>query len=1212
MRRIVLLCALFICSFHYAFSQSSLKFRVAGNDSTSKHFVQFNEQEKILFNYKNPAAQFGLNKNCGLALQSKETDKLGFTHYRYIQTYFGIPVAHSMFIVHVRNGYLTGTSGSIITEFAGKIISANATLSSPAALQKAIANVHANLYAWQSSAMESRIKAELKNTKATYYPKPVLVWFAGKEKLALSELKLCYKVDVYALKPLSRADYFVDANTGKIVAADDKLFFSDTVNTVNTYWSGAQNIHADFTGTNFRLRDYTKGSGIITLHGEYNTRGNDYTSTSNTWPLNGNNIAALDAHFGVSSTYNFYMANFGRNSYDNAGTALYSYVNDPTYIDNAFWDGTAMNYNVRSTGEAGGVTGIDVTGHELTHGVTQATCGLVYSYESGAMNESLSDIMGKSVQFFTKPTDTSWRMSNDMNWIIRNMANPNEQNQPDTYLGNLWYTGYYDNGGVHYNSGVGNYMFYLLVQGGSGINDFGNPYAVQPIGLYEADQIIYRSQTVYLFSSAQYADWRTACINAASDLYGASSFEVKQVENAFYAVGIGTPGTDCAIPKNLVATNITYNSASLLWDTVEQVQTFNLAWKNADSSNWILVPSLIQHNYDLSGLSIGTNYQFKVESNCSTGTTSGFSAADTFHTIYACGIPDGLAAENIDPVTVAIAWNAVPGSKNYNIQYRKLGAPKWTNISTTGNADTLYNLSPGTQYEYQIQAKCKLGWGPYSVAQQFFTLSACDVTTGLYVNSTAPTSASVSWDAVSFAYKYKVQYRVYNTTKWASDTSATNTLQLNNLKPSSTYEFQVQATCPLGAGAYSYSNYFTTLDACGFPATLKADSVTITSMVIKWKNVNNASVYRLQYRMYGKTKWIKSPVTNNLSYRMDSLLENTQYEVQVQAQCPLGWGPYSYSYYFTTAAKCYPPAAVTLNNLTNSSAKLLVDAVYTATNYKLQYHDINNPQWDSTTSKNGTFSLSGLQQSTAYEYKVNALCPSGESDYTTPALFITKPNVCTDNFEPNDQKNAATNINVNTVISANIHKKGNGDYYKFVLPSQTTVHFLLTNLVKSDALKLLSDSAVLVVVSDKTTNDRIYDTTLNPGNYYIEVYSPQEQIDTTNCYALIVQTKTAGSLHFSNISGITNKVTQNQHTQFVLQPNPSKGFLNISAYCGKYAPAIINIYSSQGTKIFTQKIYTTKGINSFNINLPKATSGLYIAQIVYQGTEQKINFVLQR
>ena len=82
-------------------------------------------------------------------------------------------------------------------------------------------------------------------------------------------------------------------------------------------------------------------------------------------------------------------------------------------------------------------------------------------------------------------------------------------------------------------------MFYLLVDGGTGTNDKGNAYNVTGIGLSKADQILYRSETVYLTPTSKYSNWRAACIQSAKDLYGGQSNEVAQVKNAFYAVGIG-------------------------------------------------------------------------------------------------------------------------------------------------------------------------------------------------------------------------------------------------------------------------------------------------------------------------------------------------------------------------------------------------------------------------------------------------------------------------------------------------------------------------------------------------------------------------------------------------------------------------------------------------------------------------------------------------
>jgi Zn-dependent metalloprotease len=672
-----------------AAAQNNLSSAIRGPKGVSNHFVTLAKDQNISFNGNDVKNILGLAANANLVLTRTETDKLGFVHYRYYQTYKGIPVENSMYTIHTRNQLIKGLSGSIVTEFDPLMDKrSSARINNTAAIQNTLKKVGAQTYAWQDEGMQDRIKMQTGNKNASYAPVASLVWFNPGETLQPRELRLCYKVDVYAIKPLSRADYFVDAITGEVIGKQDKIYFSDATGTAATYWSSTQTIHSDFTGTAYRLRDYSRGGGVITLHGDAGKRGTDYTSASANWSLAGADIAALDAHFGVEQTYSYYMTNFGRNSYDGLGTALYSYVNDPTYIDNAFWDGSSMNYNKRSTGEAGGVTGIDVTGHELTHGVTQSSCNLVYSYESGAINESLSDIMGKSVQFWAKPTDINWQLSNDMNWIIRDMSNPNLISQPDTYKGTFWYSGFGDNGGVHYNSGVGNFMFYLLVNGGTGTNDIGNSYNVGALGLAVADQIIYRSQTVYLVANSQYADWRTACINAASDLYGPTSNEVAQVKNAFYAVGIGSSANGCDAPGTLVATGITQHTATLNWNAVAGVSTYNLQYKLTTGSVWTTVSNIATTSYNLTGLGAGLSYDFKVESNCPSGTGSGYSSAVSFSTLsvggYCTSAGLSTAYEYIDRVAVGTV-GYTSGNNN--------GYANLTNIVGQLKAGRTYKLS---------------------------------------------------------------------------------------------------------------------------------------------------------------------------------------------------------------------------------------------------------------------------------------------------------------------------------------------------------------------------------------------------------------------------------------------------------------------------------------------------------------------------------------
>jgi Zn-dependent metalloprotease len=520
-----------------AFTQNTLKQIIKGEKGVSKHFVTLDEKTQIAFNPSQARDLFGLNPQSDLVLMNITHDQVGQTHYRYYQTYQNIPVENTMYIVHTANAKVVGMSGVIVTDFSADMPQrVQAKISTQNAIMAAVKHVDAKKYMWQDAAMEQRLKSYSSNKNASYTPVAKLVWYNAGVQVSSPELRLAYKVDVYAKEPLSRADYFIDVQTGEVIGKKDKLQHADATGTGNTQYSGAQTIHSDKGATKYRLRDVSRGNGIITLHGDKATN-LDYTSTTANWNLMGQDQHAMDVHWGVEKTYDFYKTKFNRNSLDDNGIALISYVNDGEY-DNAHWDGASMNFGILSANNKG-VTAIDVTGHELTHGITQYTSGLVYSNESGAMNESMSDIMGKSVQFFAKPADINWRLSNDMGWIIRNMANPKSVYQPDTYQGDYWEYSSSDNGGVHTNSGVGNFMFYLLVNGGSGTNDYGDTYNVTGIGLDKAVQIIYRTEAAYLTPTSQYIDWRDACIQAATDLYGAGSAPVTQVKNAWHAVGVG-------------------------------------------------------------------------------------------------------------------------------------------------------------------------------------------------------------------------------------------------------------------------------------------------------------------------------------------------------------------------------------------------------------------------------------------------------------------------------------------------------------------------------------------------------------------------------------------------------------------------------------------------------------------------------------------------
>lgn len=298
----------------------------------------------------------------------------------------------------------------------------------------------------------------------------------------------------------------------------------------------------------YRLRETTRGKGIATINAGSGLGFSKYVDfVQDTFPmLSENNRAGVGIHWASELTYDYFMESFGRNSYDDRGAAIISYANwkENGNRNNAFWSGSFAAYGSGDGDVYSSFGTIDVVAHELSHGLTDYTANLIYQGESGALNESFSDIFGAAVEFFAEGRDKGdWLNGEDAYkefGAIRSLENPNALSDPDTYLGEYWYNtmNSNDNGGVHTNSGVQNFWFYLLTEGGSGENDDGIAYQVTGIGLDDAAAIAYRNLTQYLLPDSRYFDAATYSIQAAEDLFGEDSQQARSTEAAWAAAGI--------------------------------------------------------------------------------------------------------------------------------------------------------------------------------------------------------------------------------------------------------------------------------------------------------------------------------------------------------------------------------------------------------------------------------------------------------------------------------------------------------------------------------------------------------------------------------------------------------------------------------------------------------------------------------------------------
>lgn len=479
------------------------------------------------------------------------------------QSYNGIPVEHGRIKASSKNGKVA----TMQLEFYSipSNIATTPSISEAEALQKAMTYVSAEKYVWEGY---NGSDPELMK------PKGNLVYVQDIFK-KVGQMCLAYKFSIEAEKPMSKQYVYVNAVSGDVVFSDKIIKHANANGTAETRYSGTQAFVSDrVTESNFRLRELRNGDSIVTLNYERRTRSTtndalakDFTDNDNNWTKAEHNNAfwddaALDVHWGLEKVSDYWKFVHNRAGWNNANGMMKSYVHvrgtATANYDNAFWNGSAMYYGDGTylSGNTSGflpLTCIDVTAHELGHAICQSTAGLVYQRESGALNEGFSDIWGAAVEHysglgFPKQYFKVGEEITPTAGFLRDMQNPNGGGQPDTYFGTMWYPttlggcpapgGGNDNCGVHYNSGVLNKWFYILVQGEASTNDIGNAYNVSGIGWLKAEQITYLTE-LNLTPNSDYAATRTASINAAITLFGACSNEVIQVTNAWFAVGLG-------------------------------------------------------------------------------------------------------------------------------------------------------------------------------------------------------------------------------------------------------------------------------------------------------------------------------------------------------------------------------------------------------------------------------------------------------------------------------------------------------------------------------------------------------------------------------------------------------------------------------------------------------------------------------------------------
>lgn len=637
-------------------------------------------------------------------LSKQTTDNIGMNHYRYQQYYKGVKVEDAEYLIHGKNGVVQTINGDFKNV---NLNSISPSVNEKQAIDKALNFVHAKKYKWEDSDLEKLIKLQTNNSNATYFPKGEIV-ITESSLQDSSRLKLAWKFKISSLSPINEQLIYVDAVTGEVIRVTPLIYDANTPINAQTRYNGTIGVTGDSFAGGFRLQENRNGVSIQTLNIQnsnnyanaidFTNTNTDFTSTN--WTSLNQDQPALDAHWGAESVLDYWRIIHNRNSLDGNGIRILGYVHyrpNGTSWGNAQWVGGTnnhfMQYGDGDSNIPNPLTSLDITSHEMGHGITEFTSNLTPgSQESGALNEGFSDIWGACVEHWAAPTKQTWLIGEDvfLNTIfncLRDLQNPKsttaaEGQHPNTYHGQFWN----GSGEPHFNSTVLSHWFYLISNGGSGSNDNNSTFSVNSIGINEAQLIAYRTESLYLNSSADYSSVRTASIQAAIDLYGQCSAEVQAVTDGWFAVGVGGSYAN--------SSSIAYANATTQGTCSSQTyQIWNLT-ASANSSN----PT----NWHWTSSSSSIYFANANAQNTQAFVGSGVSGTVSVTYQNSCGVlsqPSSVAVTNNScRIRNAIVSYPNPANQEMNIQYPQDKSSQVSDNNQSFGSDTSFDKSVVKSY----------------------------------------------------------------------------------------------------------------------------------------------------------------------------------------------------------------------------------------------------------------------------------------------------------------------------------------------------------------------------------------------------------------------------------------------------------------------------------------------------------------------------------
>jgi Metallo-peptidase family M12/Secretion system C-terminal sorting domain/Fibronectin type III domain len=367
----------------------------------------------------------------------------------------------------------------------------------------------------------------------------------------------------------------------------------------------------------------------------------------------------------------------------------------------------------------------------------------------------------------------------------------------------------------------------------------------------------------------------------------------------------------CNAPTNLSASP-TSNSANVSWGGVSGAGSYALSWKTTTSSTWSTPVTLTSTAYTISNLSASTTYNYRVQTNC-TGGTSGFATGNFTTTAggASCGAPASISAAPTAS-TAAITWAGVSGASSYAISWKASSSANWSvAINVSGTSYTISNLQANTSYNVRVRTACTNGAVSGYTNGSFTTTASGNGSCGTPSNLTGTTTASIitaSWTGVAGALSYTIQWKTITSSTWSSPINVASTnYSITGLSAGTSYNVRVRANCAGGASSAFVTTTLTTQSGggggtCLVPAGLAAGNIGTSSARISWNATQYAMNYNLQIKPASSSTWVTFGNLPTTIVTVQSLSPSTTYQVRVRSNCAGGAASaYSAIVSFTTA-----------------------------------------------------------------------------------------------------------------------------------------------------------------------------------------------------------------------------------------------------------------------------------------------------------------------